>query len=69
MKIDAIILRELHMPLVRPFDTSFGVTRNRRVLLVEIHSEGLVGWGECTVGERPHFSGESTDTAWAVMTQ
>ncbi|MGP8252702.1 MAG: o-succinylbenzoate synthase [Terracidiphilus sp.] len=69
MKIDAIILRELHMPLVRPFETSFGVTRNRRVLLVEIHSEGLVGWGECTVGERPHFSGESTDTAWAVMTQ
>jgi o-succinylbenzoate synthase len=69
MRIDAVILRELHMPLVRPFETSFGVTRNRRVLLVEIHSEGLVGWGECTVGERPHFSGESTDSAWAVITQ
>jgi O-succinylbenzoate synthase len=26
MKIDAIILRELHLPLVRPFETSFGVT-------------------------------------------
>jgi O-succinylbenzoate synthase len=69
MRIDAIILRELHMPLVRPFETSFGVTRNRRVLLAEIHSEGLVGWGECTVGERPHFSGESTDSAWVVITQ
>ncbi|HUB51585.1 MAG TPA: o-succinylbenzoate synthase [Terracidiphilus sp.] len=69
MRIDAIILRELHMPLVRPFETSFGVTRNRRVLLAEIHSEGLIGWGECTVGERPHFSGESTDSAWAVITQ
>jgi O-succinylbenzoate synthase len=63
------MLRELHMPLVRPFETSFGVTRNRRVLLAEIHSEGLVGWGECTVGERPHFSGESTDSAWVVITQ
>ena len=69
MRIDAIILRELHMPLVRPFETSFGVTRDRRVLLAEVHSEGLVGWGECTVGERPHFSGESTDSAWAVITQ
>jgi o-succinylbenzoate synthase len=69
MRIDAIILRELHMPLVRPFETSFGVTRERRVLLAEIHSEGLVGWGECTAGERPHFSGESTDTAWQVITQ
>jgi O-succinylbenzoate synthase len=69
MRIDAIILRELRMPLVRPFETSFGVTRERRVLLAEIHSEGLIGWGECTVGERPHFSGEWTDSAWQVMTQ
>ena len=69
MRIDAIILRELQMPLVRPFETSFGVTRNRRILLVEIQSEGLSGWGECTAGERPFFSAESTDTAWAVITQ
>jgi len=58
MKIDAIILRELHLPLVRPFETSFGITRNRRVLLAEIHSEGLIGWGECTAGEHPFFSAE-----------
>ena len=67
MKIDAILVRELHLPLVRPFETSFGITRNRRILLVEIRSEGLIGWGECTAGERPHFSGESTDTAWQVI--
>jgi O-succinylbenzoate synthase len=67
MRIDGIILRELHMPLVRPFQTSFGITRNRRILLVEVRSEGLVGWGECTAGERPHFSSESTDTAWQVI--
>jgi O-succinylbenzoate synthase len=67
MRIDGIILREIHMPLVRPFETSFGVTRNRRILLVEVQSEGLTGWGECTAGERPFFSGESTDTAWQVL--
>ncbi len=69
MRIDAIILRELHMPLVRPFETSFGVTRDRRILLVEIQSEGLTGWGECTAGERPFFSEESTGSAWQVMVQ
>ena len=69
MRIDAIILRELHLPLVRPFETSFDVTRNRRILLAEVQSEGLTGWGECTAGERPFFSAESTDTAWAVITQ
>ncbi|HTM16951.1 MAG TPA: o-succinylbenzoate synthase [Terracidiphilus sp.] len=67
MRIDGLILRELHMPLVRPFQTSFGITRNRRILLVEVRSEGLTGWGECTAGERPHFSSESTDTAWQVI--
>ncbi len=67
MKIDAIYLRELNLPLVRPFQTSFGVTRDRRVVLVEIHSEGLIGWGECTAGEHPHFSEESVDSCWQVM--
>jgi O-succinylbenzoate synthase len=67
MRIDNIVLRELHIPLVRPFETSFGITRDRRILLVEIQSEGLTGWGECTAGEHPFFSGESTDTAWQVI--
>ncbi len=67
MKIDGIILRELHLPLIRPFQTSFGITRDRRILLAEIRSEGLTGWGECTAGERPLFSGESTDSAWQVI--
>ncbi|MGH9598426.1 MAG: o-succinylbenzoate synthase [Terracidiphilus sp.] len=69
MRIDAIILRELHMPLLRPFETSFGAIKNRRILLAEVHSEGLVGWGECTATERPFFSGESTDSAWQVIVQ
>jgi O-succinylbenzoate synthase len=67
MKIDAIYLRELHMPLVRPFQTSFGVTTDRRVVLAEIHSEGLIGWGECTAGEHPHYSEESVDSCWNVI--
>jgi O-succinylbenzoate synthase len=67
MRIDNIVLRELHIPLVRPFETSFGITRDRRILLVEVQSEGLTGWGECTAGEHPFFSGESTDTAWQVI--
>ena len=67
MKIDAIYLRELNLPLVRPFQTSFGITKDRRVVLAEIHSEGLVGWGECTAGEHPHFSEESVDSCWNVI--
>jgi len=67
MRIDGIVLREIQLPLVRPFETSFGVTCDRRILLAEVRSEGLIGWGECTAGERPFFSGESTDTCWQVI--
>ena len=67
MRIDSVILRELRIPLVRPFRTSFGLTTERRVLLVELKSDGLTGWGECTAGERPYFSYESVDTAWQVL--
>lgn len=69
MRIDAIVLREIRMPLVEPFVTSFGETTERRVLLAEIHAEGLVGWGECVAGEHPYFSSESIDTAWVVLLQ
>jgi o-succinylbenzoate synthase len=69
MKIDAIILRELSMSLIHPFATSFGETKERRILLAEVRSEGYSGWGECTTGEHPHFSEESTDTAWVTILQ
>ncbi|MDR3762743.1 MAG: o-succinylbenzoate synthase [Acidobacteriota bacterium] len=67
MKIEAITLREIHMPLVRFFETSFGRTISRRILLATVHCEGVQGWGECTAGEHPFFSEECTDTAWHVL--
>ena len=69
MRIDAIFLRELRLPLVQPFQTSFGTTTERRILLVELRGEGLTGWGECVAGEHPFFSDETIDTAWLVMQQ
>jgi O-succinylbenzoate synthase len=67
MKIEAITLRELNMPLVHFFETSFGRTYARRVMLVTVHSDGLEGWGECVAGEQPHYSEEYIDGAWDVI--
>ena len=69
MRIDAIFLRELQIPLVQPFETSFGVTSDRRVMLIELRAEGLTGWGECVAGEHPYYSEESIDSAWQVSLQ
>jgi O-succinylbenzoate synthase len=64
MKIEAVTLREIHMPLVHFFETSFGRTTERRILLVTLHTDGPEGWGECVAGEDPFYSEESIDTAW-----
>ena len=66
LNIDAIHLREINMPLAHPFETSFGLTTGRRILLVEIESDGLTAWGECVAGEHPYFSDEMIDTAWII---
>ncbi len=64
MKVEAITLREIRMPLVHFFETSFGRTTERRILLLTIHTDGPEGWGECVAGEDPFYSEESIDTAW-----
>ena len=66
MKIEAITLYEIQMPLVHFFETSFGRTTERRILLLKVECEGVTGWGECTAGEHPFYNEESIDTAWYV---
>ncbi len=67
MKIERIELREIQMPLVHFFETSFGRTTTRRIVLVRVHADGLTGWGEVTAGEAPFYSHETTETAWHIL--
>jgi O-succinylbenzoate synthase len=69
MKIEAITLREIHLPLVHFFETSFHRLYSRRILLVTVHSEGIDGWGESVVGEDPFYSSEWIESAWPTLTQ
>ena len=67
MKLEAVELRRIGMPLVAPFETSFGVQLDRDILLVKaITSEGE-GWGECVAGEEPTYSPEYVDGAQHVL--
>ena len=67
MRIEELHLRELCMRLKAPFETSFGVTQDRRIPLVEIVADGLRGWGEITTIETPSYNSETTDTAWHIV--
>src|SRR3712207_6319250 len=68
MKIASIELREIRLPLIHFFETSFGRTTERRIMLVRVRDEGgAEGWGECTAGEGPFYSEEWTETAWPTL--
>ena len=67
MKIESVTLREIHIPLVHFFETSFGRVYSRRILLVSIQADGVRGWGECVAGEDPFYSSEWIETAWPTI--
>jgi O-succinylbenzoate synthase len=67
MKLDRIVLRQIQMPLVHFFETSFSRTYKRDIVLVEVQGDGLSGWGEVTAGENPFYNEEWTDSAWPVL--
>lgn len=67
MQIRSIELTEIRLPLVHFFETSFGRTYERRIILVRVEdTDGATGWGEITCGEGPGYSDEWTDSAWVT---
>lgn len=69
MKIKKIVLRKMEMALKVPFETSFGVTRTKRFLVVEIHSKDHVGYGDCSAFAAPWYSEETNESAWYVINE
>ena len=67
MRIEAITLHEVSMPLVHFFETSFGRTYDREILLVCVHTDGGNAWGECVAGENPFYSDEWIGSAWPTI--
>ena len=68
MPVERIELRQIAMPLLHPFETSFGRTTLRQIILVRlVDHQGVEGWGECVAGEEPTYSEEWTETAWLAL--
>jgi O-succinylbenzoate synthase len=66
--IDRVELREIRLPLVHFFETSFGRTIERRIILACLYAEdGVIGWGECTAGEGPFYNEEWANSCWETI--
>ena len=67
MFIRQVELRELRMRLLHPFETSFGATQDRHIVLVRATDGTHNGCGEVTAAEGPFYSQETWETAWHVL--
>ncbi|WP_135557443.1 o-succinylbenzoate synthase [Paenibacillus cymbidii] len=68
MRIKKVILRQMCMPLLRPFTTSFGTMRDKRFVLVEaIDANGASGWAESTAFPEPSYNEETAATNWHIL--
>jgi O-succinylbenzoate synthase len=67
MHIDEIEIRHLELPLVHPFETSFGREELRQTVLVAVRSGGLTGWGEAATSSGPWYEYETVETCWHIL--
>jgi O-succinylbenzoate synthase len=67
MRVETVELHRVAMPLVRPFETSFGRQTARDVLLVRVRTTVGDGWGECVAMADPVYSSEYVDGCEAVI--
>ena len=67
MKISSLTLHHLSMPLVAPFETSFGRETVRECIIVTLQAEELTGYGECVASREPGYNYETTGTAWHIL--
>lgn len=67
MRIEAVELHQIELPLKAPFATSFGVMHKRQLVLVKVQAEGVYGWGEVSALNDPLYNYETPETAWHIL--
>ena len=67
IRVDGVEIRLVRLPLLEPFETSFGKIDSRLIFLICLNAEGLRGWGEVVASEKPLYSYETVGTAFHVI--
>src|ERR1044072_4488701 len=67
IKVEGVEIRLVRLPLVEPFETSFGKIDSRLIFLICLNADGLKGWGEVVASEKPLYSYETVGTAFHVI--
>ncbi len=67
MKLDQVVVRHVSLPLLHPFETSFGRTTSKDFLLVSVSADGVTGHGECVADADPFYLPETNGTVLHIL--
>lgn len=69
MRIERVEIYHLALPLIHPFETSFGREEVRQTILVAVEAGGLTGWGEAATSAGPWYEYETVETCWHILSE
>jgi O-succinylbenzoate synthase len=67
LKIEKIVVTHVRLPLVEPFRISSGVVAEKDGIIVALHGEGLVGYGESSPMSGSFYSCDTPETSWREL--
>jgi len=67
--VDSVEIREINLPLVSPFETSFGVENVKEALIVVLKKNGVTAYGECVAASGPWYGPETIASAKYIIKQ
>ncbi len=69
MRIDRVTLTHVRVPLVEPFRISSGEVAEKDAIVVEVASEGLVGYGESSPMAGSFYSADTPESCWRELSE
>lgn len=67
MRVEAVEVRVLALPMVEPFVAAHGTVDHRTLVVVRLVGPDGEGWGECAALPRPTYTDEFVDGARAII--
>ncbi|HJY06070.1 MAG TPA: o-succinylbenzoate synthase [Bryobacteraceae bacterium] len=67
MKIDRAVVTHIRVPFVEPFRISSGVVAEKDAIVLELHSDGLTGYGESSAMAGSFYSADTPEKSWTEL--
>ncbi len=69
MKIERIVFTHVRIPLCEPFRISSGSVSEKDAIIVELHSQGAVAYGESSPMSGTFYSNDTPDSVWTQLVE